>query len=298
MKRHSSDAHIRTASALKFVFLAKFYGGNKKYLNEHLPLSIKHLPLDCVRRPRQIISMLFFAALVLSAALNAQTPSGSEILANIDQNIRAANRVSTSRMIIHGRRASRTITARSWVQGMKKSFTEYLAPPRDQGTKMLKLEDELWTYSPTTDRTIKISGHMLRQSVMGSDLSYEDYMEDPELSKMYDAEVVGAEPIGDRACWVLSLTARNADVAYHSRKIWVDKERYLPLREERFAKSGKLLKTTEILEVMYQQDRWVVKHIRFKDVLKNGEGTELWIDEIEYDVDIPEYRFSKAALRK
>jgi len=46
---------------------------------------------------------------------------------------------------------------------------------------MLKLGDELWTYTPETDRIIKISGQMLRQSVMGSDLSYEDMMEDRKL---------------------------------------------------------------------------------------------------------------------
>jgi hypothetical protein len=36
---------------------------------------------------------------------------------------------------------------------------------------MLKLGDQLWTFSPSTDRTIQIAGHMLRQSVMGSDMS-------------------------------------------------------------------------------------------------------------------------------
>ena len=35
-----------------------------------------------------------------------------------------------------------------------------------KGTKMLKLDKEMWLYSPSTDRTIMISGHMLRQSVM------------------------------------------------------------------------------------------------------------------------------------
>ena len=78
-----------------------------------------------------------------------------------------------SQMVIHGPRSSRTIESESWAEG-KSAFTEYLAPAREKGTKMLKLEDKLWIFSPSTDRTIQISGHMLRQSVMGSDLSYED----------------------------------------------------------------------------------------------------------------------------
>ena len=94
-------------------------------------------------------------------------------------------------MTIHGRRGSRTMKAKSWIQGVDQAFTEYLDPPRDAGTKMLKLGGQLWTFSPSTDRTIQIAGHMLRQSVMGSDMSYEDLMEDPKLQNLYEAKVDG-----------------------------------------------------------------------------------------------------------
>ena len=48
---------------------------------------------------------------------------------------------------------------------------------------------------------------MLRQSVMGSDLSYEDLMEDRTLEDMYDAQVTGEDTVLDRPCWLLTLTA-------------------------------------------------------------------------------------------
>jgi len=139
---------------------------------------------------------------------------------------------------------------------------------------------------------------MLRQSVMGSDLSYEDMMEDPELHKMYTANVIGEEDFNNRPCWMLQLTAKQKDVVYHSRKIWVDKERYIALKESRYAKSGKLLKTTEIKEIMRVENRWVPKKVVFKDELKRGDGTEFVLESIEFDVKIPEHIFSKAALRK
>lgn len=83
---------------------------------------------------------------------------------------------------------------------------------------------------------------MLRQSVMGSDLSYEDMMDDRKLTDIYSAKVVGEETIDGRKTWVLELTAKVEDVAYHKRKMWIDQERYVPLKEELFAKSGQLLK--------------------------------------------------------
>lgn len=235
---------------------------------------------------------------ILPAMGLAQTPDGNEILQRIDENQSAENMIVTSTMVIHGRRASRSVTAKSWIQGTEKSFTEYLSPPREAGTKMLKLEDELWMYSPQTDRTIRISGHMLRQSVMGSDLSYEDMMEDPKLENMYTAEVAGEEEFNDRDCWVLELTAKVDDIAYHSRKIWVDKERMVPLKENRYAKSGKLLKTAEIREVMREDGRWYPKNMIFKDALSQGEGTEYIIESIEFNADIPDYIFTTASLRR
>jgi outer membrane lipoprotein-sorting protein len=201
-------------------------------------------------------------------------------------------------MVIHLERNTRTVRAKSWVKGSDNSFTEFLYPPRDAGTKMLKLGDELWMYTPETDRTIKISGHMLRQSVMGSDLSYEDMMEDRKLLDEYSAAVTGEDTVLGRKCWVLELTAKVPDVSYASRKVWVDEERYVPMRENRFAKSGKLLKLTEVNNVARHGGRWVADKVTFKDALKAGSGTEFVVDSIQFNVPIPDYVFSKASLKQ
>ena len=142
---------------------------------------------------KKIFCIFCLLALLTTGGITEEWPSGDWVLKRVDENIGSDNKVSTGEMVIHGRRGSRTIKSKSWLQGMYKSFTEYLAPAREKGTKMLKLEDQLWIYMPSTDRTIRISGHMLRQSVMGSDLSYEDFMEDPELNKLYEAKVVAQE---------------------------------------------------------------------------------------------------------
>ncbi|HHS14167.1 MAG TPA: outer membrane lipoprotein-sorting protein [bacterium] len=227
-----------------------------------------------------------------------QTPSGREILDRIDKNMASETRIVQSSMIVHGRRGSRTIESKTWAQGTDRSFTEYLSPARERGTKMLKLEDQLWMYSPSTDRTIQISGHMLRQSVMGSDLSYEDMMENPELADDYEARVSGSETIDGRDCWVVDMTGVVGDLAYPLRKVWVDKSRWVPLKEELFARSGKLLKKIELSDIRQIEGRWFPMRMRFKDVLKTGEGTEFIVDSIAFDVEIPEVTFTKAMLRR
>jgi outer membrane lipoprotein-sorting protein len=225
-------------------------------------------------------------------------PDAKTILDKVDQNMSSKNRVFESTMIINGIRNKRTITSKTWSEGDNRSFTEFLSPAREQGTKMLKLEGQLWIYSPSTDRTIQIAGHLLRQSVMGSDLSYEDMMDDRKLTEVYNATVTGEEKIGDRNTWVLELKAKVTDAAYESRKIWIDEERFVPLREELFAKSGQLLKRTDLKNVVKTDGRWFPTTVIYKDMLKQGEGTEFIISSIKFNQNIPEYLFTKAALKQ
>ncbi len=222
-----------------------------------------------------------------------------ELVQAMDHNLSAKTRILTSKMIVHGRRTSRTIESRNWVKGVNQAYTEYLAPPREAGTKMLKSGDKLWTYSPQTDRVIQISGHMLRQSVMGSDMSYNDMMEDRPLTDLYDAILEGSEVLDGRKHWILFLEARQTNLSYPKRRSWVDAEYLLPTKEELYAKSGKLLKSTSMDGIKKIQGRWFPTRFIFKDELKrNSRGTEWIIDDITFDRAIPDTRFEKAMLRK
>jgi outer membrane lipoprotein-sorting protein len=240
----------------------------------------------------------FFISLVFAPGLLfAQNPSADKILEQIDRNMASDNRVMTASMIVHGQRGDRTMELKVWSEGDKKSFTEYLSPAREKGTKMLKLADQLWMFSPSADRIIQISGHMLRQSVMGSDLSYEDMMDDRKLTDIYNAAVIGPDKIGERSCWVLELRAKTEDAAYFMLKMWIDQERNIPMKEEWYGKAGKLLKMTTLSEVKKFGGRWFPTRMEYKDMLKTGGGTDFVISDIQFNTTIPESVFSKAALR-
>ena len=242
-----------------------------------------------------LISFLSFTFLFAQA----DDISVQDIIKAMDNNLNAKSRIMTSKMVVHGRRASRTIESRSWVVGIDLAFTEYLSPPREAGTKMLKDGDKLWTYSPQTDRVIQISGHMLRQSVMGSDMSYKDMMEDRPLMDLYEATLESSVEIDGRDHWIVLLTAKVKGLSYPMRRAWIDKEYLLPMKEELYAKSGKLLKTSNMDGIKKVQGRWFPSRFIFKDELKrNSKGTEWIIDDIQFDVEIPDSRFSKALLRK
>ena len=139
------------------------------------------------------ILILFFLSSFLFPQTNQM--NADNIIKAIDKNLNAESRTITSKMVVRGRRSSRTIKSKRWVVGTDLAFTEYLSPPREAGTKMLKLGEKLYTYSPQTDRVIQISGHMLRQSVMGSDMSYNDMMEDRPMEELYNATIEGSAKV-------------------------------------------------------------------------------------------------------
>ena len=225
--------------------------------------------------------------------------SADDIMKAMDQNLNAESRIITSKMVVKGRRSNRTIESKNWVVGTELAFTEYLSPPREAGTKMLKIGEKLYTYSPQTDRVIQISGHMLRQSVMGSDMSYNDMMEDRPMEELYSATIEGLAILDGREHWVMVLNAKVKGLSYPKRRSWVDKEYLLPKKEELYAKSGKLLKTASLEGIKKIDGRWFPSKFVYKDELKrNSKGTEWIIDNIQFNKKIPNSRFSKALLRK
>ncbi len=242
-----------------------------------------------------ILFILFFTTSLFS---QSNALSAYEILEKVDYNMVAKSSIVSSEMIVYGKRKSRTIRSKGYSVGQEKNYTEYLYPEREKGTKMLKLEDRLWIYSPATDRIIQLSGHLLRQSVMGSDLSYEDMMEERKLRDIYTSAVIGNEMIDDQATWKMELLAKVDDLSYYKRILWIDQKRFVPLREELYAKSGQLLKKTILSDVKNFDGRWYPTKINYKDVLKDGKGTDFIVSAIEFNPVIADKLFLKSSLKK
>ena len=59
---------------------------------------------------------------------------------------------------------------------------------------------------------------MLRHSVMGSDLSYEDMMDDRKLTEIYSATVSGDETLNGRQTYVVELTDKLDNAAYFKQR--------------------------------------------------------------------------------
>ncbi len=247
---------------------------------------------------KKLIILLILIQLPYLLSSQQSDQEASNIIEKIDKNMFSKTQIVTSEMIVYGKRKKRVIRSKGYSMGKENNFTEYLSPEREKGTKMLKLDNRLWIYSPGTDRTIQLSGHLLRQSVMGSDLSYEDMMEERKLSEVYDAKIVKDGNFNDSPVWIMDLISKVEGLAYHKRTLWIDKTKFVPLKENLYAKSGTLLKTTTFSNIKKIDTRWYPMKINYKDMLKDGRGTDFVIIDISFDTYIPKDYFSKNMLKK
>jgi len=256
-----------------------------------------------VLKKRRIEFLISIIILVFgfSAGLFAEELTGEEIMNKVDQNqFIAAGRIKAEMIIKdRGRESTKEMVMFVESDGQVTNGLVEFTNPRDRGTKYLLLDDELWMYFPDAEDLIRISGHMLREGMMGSDFSYQDALESEQLSELYEFTKEDQEEIEGRAVYKIKATAReDQEPAYHSRRFWVDIERFVILREEMYARDGRLLKemvTGKVEEIT--EGRWMPTEMVMEDKLREGSQTIYRIKEIDLDYEIPEGKISLDSLQ-
>ena len=235
--------------------------------------------------------LLSILATVAFGALTAE-----EIIKRRDNNEYFDTAKVEAEMVIINRNRRIVKTMTSYAQG--DNGLVIFSNPRDRGTKFLKRGDDLWMFFPDAEDLVKISGHMLNQGIMGSDFSYQDVMESDKLTDLYDFERIGEEEIDGRACYVLEGTAvEGKEVSYYRRKSWIDKERFVGLKEELYTRSGRLLKVMTVTKVKEIEGRWYPLESVMEDKLRKNTRTEFIINSIEFNPQIPLGTFTLENLR-
>jgi hypothetical protein len=99
------------------------------------------------------------------------------------------------------------------------------------------------------DNIKPIASGQMKESLLGSDLSYEDIIDSPYMWSQQ--AIVGSEAVDNNPCQILeSKPGKGHSSSYASVKTWVDPRRMVPLRIEKYDASGKLVRrinTTRVL---------------------------------------------------
>jgi len=186
--------------------------------------------------------------LFLFMALPAAAIDGTQILQKVDRNLEPESYDAYRKLIdIQPDGSKREYVLYTLKKGRDKVVALFLSPASDKGRATLRLGDNMWLYMPDVGRPIRITS---LQSVTGSVFNNADILR-IDYSAEYDVDAATEE----KDSIVLSLKAKNGEVAYDRLKMWVDPKLLLPVTIEAYAASGLLIKT-----------------LRFKDVKDFGGG--------------------------
>jgi outer membrane lipoprotein-sorting protein len=249
------------------------------------------------RYTKQLVAIIVVMSAAAGLAAQGTAPTAEEILARLDSNASFKSIRYAGRMEITIGGETRVKSMEAVAMGSDKALIEF-TNPEDRGIRYLKLGKELWMYFPKEADTVKISGHLLKEGMMGSDVSYEDALESSDYRTRYTAALKGSEDVDGRKAWVVELRAKVATAPYDRLLMWVDSERYVTLKEEMYAKSGKLLKTSRSLEVRKFGERWFASSVEMQSKLRKDTKTAFMMDKLELDVKLDERQFSLATLTK
>jgi outer membrane lipoprotein-sorting protein len=234
--------------------------------------------------------------MIISFALNAE--SAKSIIKKIDKNDHFITQEFSAIMTIKkgNRVLVKTFTGYGYKNG-KKSYMKF-TNAEDLGVKYLKIKKELWIYFPDADDIMKISGHMLRQGMMGSDISYEDMLEGGERDKKYSSKLLDDKIVDGKSCFVIELKAKVKDAPYEKQVLFVDKSKYIPLKMEMFARGGRLLKKITTSNHKTISGRVIPFKMTIQDTRKRNSKTTIEFKKVKFNIKLPKKIFTKRMLKR
>lgn len=241
----------------------------------------------------------FISVLLLLGVSSVFALTGEEILAKIDNNnsYKTISYTGVMTVYINDKKRVKTMITEVVIGDKTKAIVEF-TNTEDEGTRYLLLDKNLWIYFPDEEDVVKISGHLLKEGMMGSDVSYEDALESDVLSEKYTINLTGEKEFKGHMCYVITLNAKVKDVPYYKREMLVDKETFIVWQEEMFAKSGKLLKVATVQATSLFNNRHFPVKTEIVNKLRKNSKTVFELEDIVFDSPLNEEKFSMRYLRR
>jgi hypothetical protein len=260
-----------------------------------------------------LILVLGFAVTVHSA--DAQAPSAEEIMARSLRAFHYAGNDAKGRLTMElidrdGGKRVRVLTMlrRNQEAGGDQKYFMYFHEPGDVRRltfmvwKYPTREDDRWIFIPAVDLIRRIAAEDKYSSFVGSDFSHED-VSGRDVAEDTHA-LLREEKLGDREVFVIESVPREA-AAFTKRVSWIDKENFLPLKEEYYDAQNELQRvftadSIEDIPVGEGDDRRLYPTIMKRTMrnLKTGHRTEVTVNSVAYDLGLKDADFSERRMRR
>lgn len=163
----------------------------------------------------------------------------------------------------------------------------------------LNKADDQWMYFPAFRKVRRLGSNDKRGSFMGSVFNYYDL--DKVRVADYKNTLLGDDFIDGRPVWHIERSPIDQSIinksGYYKIHIWVDKERYITLRQYYFNAKGIVFKKQQSFDVENVQGVWTITRSLAIDIEKNKQS-EISFANTVYNIDVNAKKFTKRNLRR
>lgn len=258
------------------------------------------------------ISVLLGLLVVWSTSL-AGAQTARQIMDAVDDRDTGASRYQTGQLILidadNSKRLRQIAQLAKRYGDDEKAVTQVLSPAEIDGTTILSYDwddilrdDETWLYLPKLRKSKRLATADTSAYWLGSDFTYADVtgldIEDFEYQfASGEADdgvlVLDATPLPEKRREVVDETG------YKKIRYWVDAERFIVLKAKYWLAEGGQVKYYSASDIKRVDNIWVIGKSQM--VLTKGKkvihASVFTIDEVEFDVDIPDEKFSVQSMR-
>ncbi len=178
----------------------------------------------------------------------------------------------------------------------RKSVMKFLEPQDVKDTAFLQISEKgdtaQFLYLPSLKKVRRIAGAQKKTSFMGSELTYED-MQRREVDD-FEHKLVSED---DQYYVVQSTPKKGVETQYSKAIIWVRKEDFSIAKTELYDMEGELLKVIEN-ESRKVKEKYIIPFNTFVRNVRTGDETQMIVESIEVEIDIPSRYFSESFLGK
>ncbi|WP_029933612.1 outer membrane lipoprotein-sorting protein [Thiomicrospira pelophila] len=244
------------------------------------------------------IVLFSFILSLLPGLVLGQSKTAAEIIeASLDL-WRGDTSYSVTEMIIHRPEWQREMRLEGWTRGMKDSLIRFVYPPRDADNATLKLDNEMWIFTPKLNRVTKLPASMMTQSWMGSDFSYNDLARSDQTLDNYTHTLLETRQQDGFEVYIIeAIPKANAPVVW-GKEVAKIRGDYVMLENVFYDQSMQEVKRLQTLKIEDIDGRPFPTVMRITNADKPDQWTEIRTSQVMINIDLPDYLFTLANLQR
>jgi len=200
-------------------------------------------------------------------------------------------------MTIHRPDWQRTMTMKNWTKGEKDALIRFVAPAKDAGNATLKLDNDMWMFTPKLNQVIKLPASMMTQSWMGSDFSYNDLAKSDQLLTNFDLTLLKSEVVDGIHQYTIEAIPKNDAPVVWGKEILVIREDKVLILERFYDQSMQPVKEMKTLKIDSIGGRLYPVVMRMTNFDEADHWTQIETHKAVFNIEIPGFIFTQSNLR-